>query len=113
MNLKGKLLSGLLLYLLLAGSTSPLSAQVEVGNLGQLVGWTGVEDSYIQGEFEGPDEDKIVKLDNGWIIQFHNYDYFYEYHPEIVIFAKNYAGVTLYSAVIDGGDDVYDITRLK
>lgn len=108
-----KLLIGMCLWLVLAGATSPLSAQIELSSLGQLVGWTVVADSNIEGEFEGPDYDKIVKLDNGWVIEFHEYDYFYEYNPEIVIFAINYKGSTLYRALIDGGDDIYDITRIR
>jgi len=36
---------------------------MEVSKLGELVGWTVVVDTYIQGEFEGPDYDKVVKLD--------------------------------------------------
>jgi hypothetical protein len=91
----------------------PLSAQIEVSKLGEMVGWTITADTNIQGEFEGPDYDKVVKLDNGWIIEFEDYDYFYEYHPEIVIFATQFKGVTLYKAVIDGGDDVYDIRRVR
>ena len=90
----------------------PAPAQVEISRLGELVGWTVTADTNIQGDFEGPDYDKVVKLDNGWIIEFQDYDYFYEYHPEIVIFATQFKGVTLYRAVIEGGDDVYDITRL-
>jgi hypothetical protein len=91
----------------------PASAEVDVSKLGELVGWTVVADTYISGEFEGPDQDKVVKLDNGWVIGFEDYDYFYEYHPEIVIFATQFRGVTLYKAAIDGGDDIYDITRIR
>ena|ERR1700691_335089 len=90
----------------------PVSAQIDVSKLGEMVGWTIAADTNISGEFEGPDQDKVVKLDNGWIIEFEDYDYFYEYHPEIVIFATQFKGVTLYKAVIDGGDDIYDIVRV-
>ena len=85
----------------------------DVSTLGQLVGWTVVEDTNISGSFEGTDFDKVVKLDNGDIIEFHGYDYFYEYHPEIVIFGKKVGDVILYRAVIEGGDEVYDITFVK
>src|SRR5262245_10344042 len=86
---------------------------IDISTLGQLVGWTVVEDTNITGEFEGADFDKVAKLDNGRIIEFHDYDYFYEYHPEIVIFGKKVANVTLYKAVIEGGEEVYDITFVK
>jgi hypothetical protein len=47
----------------------PLSdGQVEVSKLGELVGFTVVADTNIQGEFEGPDFDRVVKLDNGWVL---------------------------------------------
>jgi hypothetical protein len=108
-----KFLLGLLLCLTLAGSMSPLSAQVQLSTLGGLVGWTVVADTNIQGEFEGPDYDKIVQLANGWIIQFHDYDYFYEVDPEIVIFAKDYKSSILYRVLVDGGDDIYDVTRIR
>lgn len=107
-----------LVYILLLGtfvlaSGAPALAQVEISRLSELVGWTVLADTNIQGEFEGPDFDKVVKLDNGWIIEFHDYDYFYEYHPEIVIFARQFHDVTLYRVLIDGGDDVYSVTRVR
>jgi hypothetical protein len=86
---------------------------IDVSTLGHLVGWTVAEDTNISGEFEGADYDKVAKLDNGHIIEFHEYDYFYEYHPEIVIFAKKVGNLTLYRAVIEGGEEVYDITFVK
>jgi hypothetical protein len=92
----------------------PLSdGQVEVSKLGELVGFTVVADTNIQGEFEGPDFDRVVKLDNGWVVEFHEYDYFYEYHPEVVVLARQIGTVVLYKVGIEGGDDAYDITRLR
>lgn len=88
-------------------------AQIEVSKLGNLVRWTAVADTYIPDEFEGPNYYKVVRLENGWVIEFSDYDYFYEYHPEIVIFATQLHGVTLYRAAIDGGDDIYDVRRIK
>jgi len=99
--------------LILAAIAMPAQAQIQVSTLGQLLGWTVVKDTNISGEFEGADYDKVAKLDDGNVIEFHDYDYFYEYHPEIVIFGKKVGGVTLYKAVIEGGDEVYDITFVK
>jgi hypothetical protein len=111
--MSGKVIRILVACLILVATSRPLSAQIDVSKLGDLVGWTVAVDTHIQGEFEGPDYDKVVRLDNGWIISFHDYDYFYEYHPEIVIFSTQFKGVTLYRAVIDGGDDIYDVTRVR
>jgi len=108
-----KLIRVLVACLILVVTDESVSAQIDVSKLGELVGWTVIADTNIRGEFEGPDYDKVVRLDNGWLIEFHDYDYFYEYHPEIVILSTQFKGVTLYKAVIDGGDDVYDITRLR
>lgn len=102
----------LIAVLVLAVMAQLAAANIRVSKLGRLVGWTVVADTYIRGDFEGPDYEKVVRLDNGWIIEFNDYDYFYEYHPEIVILAKQVDGVTLYKTVIEGGDDIYDVTRL-
>jgi hypothetical protein len=102
---------GLSLVVVVSAQTS--YGQIEATKLGECVGYTVILDTNIQGEFEGPDYDRVVKLDNGWVIEFHEYDYFYEYHPEIVILARQMGAGVLYKAVIDGGDDVYDITRVR
>ena len=101
------------LVLAVATTVTPAKSQIRVSKLGGLVGWMVIEDTNISGSFEGTDFDKVAKLDNGRIIEFHEYDYFYEYHPEIVIFGKKVGNVTLYKAVIEGGNEVYDITFLK
>jgi hypothetical protein len=111
--MRGRTIRILVGFLVLVVAVRSAAAQIDVSKLGGLVGWTVVADTNIQGEFEGPDYDKVVKLDNGWLIEFNEYDYFYEYHPEIVVFSTKFKGITLYRAIIDGGDDVYDISRLR
>lgn len=69
------------------------------------------------GELEGADFDKIVKLDNGMIFEFHTYSYFYAYHPDVVVFAKSvqYGGksVIVYKLLIEDEDEFFDVTRIR
>jgi hypothetical protein len=91
---------------------------IEPSELAQLVGYTIIDSSSVTGDFEGADFDKVVKLDNGMIFEFQSYDYFYAFRPEVVIFAKK---VTLstgkdfinYKLVIEDGDEVYDVIRIR
>ena len=43
--------------------------------------------TYISGEFEGCDFDKVYRLDNGLFFQCSTYSYSYAYHPGVKIFA--------------------------
>jgi hypothetical protein len=91
---------------------------LDASNLGQLVGYTIVASTNTTGNFEGADFDKVVKLDNGMIFEFHEYDYFYEYRPDVIVFAK---AITLpsgrtftdYKLVISDEDEVFDVTRIR
>ena len=97
----------------------PLSSYgLDASNLSQLVGYTIVAATNTTGEFDGADYDKVVKLDNGMIFEFHEYDYFYEYRPDVIIFAKTVtlsSGRTFtdYKLVISDEDEVFDVTRIR
>jgi hypothetical protein len=80
-----------------------------------LVGYTCIACSNVVGEFEGADYDKPVKLDNGMIFTFNEYNYSYSYRPEVAIFFKQvtYQGKTLNSYKLWIEDEVYDVTREK
>jgi hypothetical protein len=91
---------------------------VSASTLGELVGYTVFASTNATGELEGADYDKVVKLDNGMIFEFETYDYFYAYHPDVIVFAKkitlpNGNTVTSYKLVIEDEDEVLDVMRLR
>ena len=44
--------------------------------------------TYVTGDFEGCDYDKIITFDNGLIFQCDEYHYHYAYHPKVMIVGK-------------------------
>jgi hypothetical protein len=80
-----------------------------------LEGYTCIVCTNVVGEFEGADFDKPVKLDNGMIFEFNEYNYTYSYRPEVAVFAStlNYQSkrLTVYKLWIE--DEVYDVTRIR
>jgi hypothetical protein len=79
----------------------------------ELVGYTCIECTNTVGEFEGADFDKPVRLDNGMIFSFTEYNYDYSYRPDVAIFARKVdiqgRALIAYKLVIEG--EVYDVTR--
>ena len=104
-------------FVLFALLCVPHLVAIEASTLSELVGYTVVATSNVVGDFEGADFDKPVKLDNGMIFEFHTYSYFYEYRPDVIVFAKTvqYQGrsVTLYKLMIADEDEVFDVTRIR
>lgn len=97
---------------------SPQCHAIDASTLGQLEGYTIVAVTNTTGDFEGADFDKVVKLDNGMIFEFHEYDYFYESRPDVIVFAKALTlptGTTItdYKLVISDEDEVFDVTRVR
>ena len=86
-----------------------------IDDLCELVGYTCIDCSNVVGDFEGADFEKLVKLDNGMIFEFNEYNYSYSYRPEVAIFAmeRNYKGEShiMYKLVIE--DEIYDCFRLR
>ena len=91
------------------------SADCDASDLTDLVGYTAIASASVPGEFEGADFDKTVKLDNGMIFEFLEYNYTYSYYPDVVVFAKSatYRGreLLLYKLLIE--DQLYDAMRLR
>ena len=96
---------------------TPRARAIDASSLRELVGYTVVECTNAKGELEGADYDKLVKLDNGMIFEFHTYSYFYAYRPDVVIFSKTVQyqskSITLYKLIIEDEDDVFDVTRVR
>jgi hypothetical protein len=95
----------------------PSAKAIDAGTFDELVGFTVIARTHASGELEGVDFDKLVKLDNGMIIEFHSYSYFYAYRPDVVMFSKpvQFQGksVTLYKVLIEDEDEVLDVTRVR
>jgi hypothetical protein len=89
---------------------------LDAGDFDDLQGYTVLKCTHATGTIEGADFDKLIKLDNGMIFEFHSYSYFYAYHPDVVVFAKDTVfqnkSFTLYKLVIGDEDEVFDVTRI-
>lgn len=95
----------------------PKLQAIDAGQFEELLGYTVLACTNASGELEGADYDKVVKLDNGMIFEFHTYSYFYDYSPDVVVFAKPVEvggrSVTLYKLLIADEDDIFDVTRIR
>lgn len=90
---------------------------IDASDFDDLVGYTVIMCTHASGELEGVDFDKVVKMDNGIVFEFHDYSYFYAYRPEVVIFSKDVAyqgkSITLYKVIIEDEDEIFDVTRVR
>jgi len=111
-------------FLIVLGWTGPSSPTVtprrpppdcDAAKLAEIVGYTAIAASNVTGQFEGADFDKPVKLDNGMIFEFHEYNYSYSYRPDVIVFARSGTSqgtsVTLYELLIE--DELYSVSRLR
>src|SRR5262245_42296108 len=67
---------------------SPANA-LDTYELEELVGWTIVASSQVDGSFEGCDFDKKIRLANGMVLTCRTYSYSYSYRPKVIIFAQS------------------------
>jgi hypothetical protein len=117
---------GLVLLAVALATWVGTAAALDADDLSELLGYTMVAASNVDDEFEGAEPDKVVRLDNGMVFQFDEYNYAYAYRPSVAVFAEYVtasqmleagiskppaAGMTLYKLVID--DEIYDAHRLK
>lgn len=107
--------------------SAPLPLQaLEADDFTDLEGFTIIEVTTVEGDFEGADFDKPVLLDNGMIFEFTEYNYTYSYRPTVVIFARIFSieelrrlklrstptkPITLYKLLIE--DELYDASRVR
>ena len=91
------------------------AASCDASDLSQVVGYTAITSTNVAGDFEGADYDKPVKLDNGMIFEFTEYNYSYSYRPDVIVFARAATlqgrSVTLYKLMIE--DELYDAVRVR
>lgn len=95
----------------------PGAVAINADQFDELLGYTVAACTHAAGMLEGADFDKLVKLDNGMVFEFHTYSYFYAYRPDVVVFEKTvqYQGkpLTLYKLVIGDEDEVFDVSRIR
>lgn len=93
----------------------PSVQALDASDFNELVGWTVIETTQVEDEFEGCDFDKKVSLMNGWVLTCSTYSYSYSYMPEVVIFVKSvtYQGQNFWmvKALID--DEFYDMRPIR
>ncbi|MBQ0917222.1 hypothetical protein KBW71_02095 [Hydrogenophaga aromaticivorans] len=58
--------------------------------LKQLKGFTVIDITSVDGEFNGCESDRRVKLSNGMVLKCQGYSYTYSYSPDAVVFAKTF-----------------------
>lgn len=96
----------------LAGS--PVQA-LDASDFDEVVGWTVLETTQVEDEFEGCDFDKKIRLTNGWVLTCSTYSYSYSYRPEVVIFVKSVShqgqNFWMVKALID--DEFYDMRPIR
>lgn len=82
--------------------------------LEELVGWTIVASTQVDGDFEGCDFDKRIKLTNGWVLTCRTYSYSYSFRPKVIVFAKSVThqgkSFSMVKALIN--DRLYDMQAL-
>jgi hypothetical protein len=98
----------------------------EAEDLAEFVGFTIIDASHVDGEFEGADFDKTVRLENGMIFEFLEYNYSYSYRPVAIVLAMHLSieeqrklnpkrtptrPLTLYYLLIE--DEKYSVMRIR
>ncbi|OGF05538.1 MAG: hypothetical protein A2W00_01760 [Candidatus Eisenbacteria bacterium RBG_16_71_46] len=105
---------------------APAAFALDADDLGDLLGYTIIAFTHVDGDFEGAEYGKVVQLENRMVFEFHEYNYSYSYRPSVAVFAQHVssadmlsagiknppsAGTTLYKLIID--DEVYDVGRMR
>jgi hypothetical protein len=121
----GRVLRACTAVLLLAVLATPAAA-LDSDDLEELLGYTMIAHTNVDGEFEGVDFGKVIALENGMVFEFNEFNYTYAYRPSVAIFAMKVTAdeiqkfglgdkikgpLTLYKLVID--DEIYDASRVR
>lgn len=88
---------------------------LDASDFDDLVGWTILETTQVNGDFEGCDFDKQIRFSNGWTLTCSSYFYSYSYRPETVIFVKSfpYKGQNYWMIKALIGDEIYDMQPIR
>lgn len=114
------------IIILLLTVLGAFGGSIDTDKLADLVGYTIVAATRVDGSFDGADYDKPVLLENGWLFKFRTYHYHYAYHPNAIVLAKlttaddlrsvgikplSEKPLATYRLIID--DDLYDVSRVR
>lgn len=108
-----KLLRSALLVVLL--SVGAITANGDcTSELQQLVGWTVISATEVDGEFEGCDFDKHIRMTDGSVYTCAEYNYTYSYNPEAIVFGKKvtYQGKSFVNIKILIEDELFEMQPL-
>lgn len=107
-------------------TVAPVAVAFDADDLSDLLGYTMVAFTNVDGEFEGAEYGKLLQLENHMVFEFHEYNYSYSYRPSVAVFANHVSagdmlkagvksspsgGRTFYKLVID--DEIYDVGRVR
>lgn len=92
-----------LIFSLTAASAHALNAD----DFNGLEGYSIAAVTKVDGDFEGCEYDRTLKLQNGWILTCQSYNYHYAYSPTVVVLARDIGRGFSVKAVID--DEMYDM----
>ncbi|MGO3447577.1 MAG: hypothetical protein ACTINK_09545 [Kluyvera intermedia] len=97
-------------YILAAVILLSLSAPVlalDADDFSNLEGYTITAVTRVDGDFDGCEYDKKIKLQNGWVLSCQTYRYHYAYAPSVAVLTKDVGRGYTIKAIID--DDIYDM----
>lgn len=87
-------------------ASSPVFA-LNADDFDDLEGYTVSAVTKVDGDFEGCEYDRKIKLQNGWVLTCQNYKYHYAYSPTIAVLSRDVGNGFVIKAVID--DEIYDM----
>ncbi|HTF36068.1 MAG TPA: hypothetical protein VK714_20475 [Myxococcota bacterium] len=103
-----------LVVLLLSLAPEPSMADLCTRNLRRLEGWTIISVTQVDGEFEGCEFGRVIKLMDGSSLRCSTYNYTYSFSPDAIVFGKKATneGTTLLMVKVLIEDELYDMTPL-
>lgn len=83
---------------------------IDASDFSKLEGYSVAAVTRIEGDFEGCEYDKVLKLQNGWFLTCQTYRYHYAYSPQVAILVNDIGRGYAVKAVI--GNDIYDMQAI-
>lgn len=88
-------------------SLSAPALALDADDFRELEGFTVTAVTRVDGNFEGCEYDKKIKLQNGWVLSCQTYNYHYAYAPSVAVLTQDAGRGYIIKAIID--DDIYDM----
>lgn len=83
---------------------------IDADDFDELEGYTVSAVTKVDGNFEGCEYDRKIKLQNGWVLTCKNYNYHYAYSPTVAVLTQDVGSGFVIKAVID--DEIYDMAPI-